>query len=106
MFNLHQLHTASGIIIVLAFCVKVCLHVYLDQAMGKVKSWQSFLFFPLPFMNLYKAEVSNEYRLTKFVCNAMFYLIITALILNLIIGLNLFPVADGAFGEFFDVVIQ
>jgi hypothetical protein len=91
MFNLHQLHTASGIIIVLTFCVKVCLHVYLDQAMGKAKTWQSILFFPLPYMNLYKAEVSYEYRLTKFVCNVMHYLTITALILNLIIGLNLFP---------------
>lgn len=91
MFNLHQLHTASGMIIVLAFCVKVCLHVYLDQSMGKAKTWQSILFFPLPFMNLYKAEVSDEYRVTKVVCNAMFYLTITALILNLIIGLNLFP---------------
>jgi|GEM_PF-2890308 hypothetical protein len=91
MFNLHQLHTASGMIIVLAFCVKVCLHVYLDQAMGKAKTWQSILFFPLPFMNLYKAEVSNEYRLTKIVCNAMLYLTITALILNLIFGLNLYP---------------
>jgi hypothetical protein len=91
MFNLHQLHTASGIIIVLAFCVKVSLHVYLDQTMGKAKTWQSILFFPLPFMNLYKVEVSDEYRLTKIVCNTMFYLTITALILNLIIGLNLFP---------------
>jgi hypothetical protein len=42
-------------------------------------------------MTLYKAEVSNDYRLTKIVCNAMLYLTITALILNLIIGLNLFP---------------
>ena len=91
MFNLHQLHTASGIIIVLAFCVKVSLHIYLDQAMGKAKTWESALFFPLPFMTLYKAEVSDEYRVTKIVCNAMFYLTITALILNLIIGLNLFP---------------
>lgn len=87
MFNLHQLHTATGIIIVLAFCVKVCIHVYLDQAMGKTKTWQSILFFPLPFMTPYRQKVGAENQGMKNLCNLMFYTYVIALSVNLVVGI-------------------
>ena len=87
MFNLHQLHTASGIIVLLAFILKVGIHIYLDNSLGRAKTWQSILFFPLPFMTPYRGKVGPENQGMKNLCNLMFYTCIIALSINLVVGI-------------------
>ena len=87
MFNLHQLHTASGMIVLLAFILKVGIQIYLDNSLEKAKTWQSILFFPLPFMTPYRGKVSAENQGMKNLCNLMFYTCIIALCINLFVGI-------------------
>lgn len=87
MFNLHQLHTVSGIIVLSAFILKVGLQIYLDNSLDKAKTWQSILFFPLPFMTSYRGKVSTENQRLKNLCNFMFYTCIIALSINLVVGI-------------------
>ncbi|MHA8081489.1 hypothetical protein VR610_10050 [Aquirufa regiilacus] len=87
MFNLHQLHTASGMIVLLAFILKVGIQIYLDNSLGKAKTWQSILFFPLPFMTPYRGKVSAENHEMKNLCNLMFYTCVVALSINLVVGI-------------------
>jgi hypothetical protein len=86
MFNLQLLHTGSGIIVLLAFIVKVGIQIYLDNSLGKTQGWQSILFFPLPFMSPYRKEVQAENEDMKRLCNFLFYTCIAALVVNLVVG--------------------
>ena len=87
MFNLHLLHTVSGIIVLLAFILKVGIHIYLDNSLDKAKTWQAILFFSLTFMTPYREKVGAENRGMKNLCNLMFYTCIIALIVNLVVGI-------------------
>lgn len=87
MINLDLIHTTSGIIVLLAFTLKVGIHIYLDNSLGKAKSWQSILFFPLPFMTTYREKVGTENLGLKNLGNLMFYTCIIALCVNLIVGI-------------------
>ena len=87
MFKLQLLHTGSGIIILLAFFVKVGIQIYLDNSQGKTQGWQFILFFPLPFMTPYRGKVSAENQGMKNLCNLMFYTCIVALVVNLVVGI-------------------
>ena len=87
MFNVQLLHTGSGIIILLAFFVKVGIQIYLDNSLGKTQGWQSILFFPLPFMTPYRQKVGAENQGMKNLCNLMFYTCIIALCVNLVVGI-------------------
>jgi len=87
MFNLQLLHTGSGMIILLAFFVKVGIQIYLDNSQGKTQGWQSILFFPLPFMSPYRKEVQAENEGMKRLCNFLFYTCIVALVVNLVVGI-------------------
>lgn len=87
MFKLQLLHTVSGIVVLLAFILKVSIQIYLDNSLGKAKTWQSILFFPLPFMSSYREKVGAENQGMKYLCNLMFYTCIIALIVNLVVGI-------------------
>lgn len=87
MFNLQLLHTGSGIIVLLAFFVKVGIQIYLDNSLGKTQDWQSILFFPLPYMTPYRKKVQAENEGMKRLCNFLFYTCIAALVINLVVGI-------------------
>jgi hypothetical protein len=87
MHFIHLLHTGSGIIILLAFFVKVGIQIYLANSLGKTQGWQSILFFPLPFMTPYRKKVRPEDQNMKRLCNFFFYTCIAALVVNLVVGI-------------------
>ena len=73
--------------VLMAFAAKVCLQIYLDHAHGRAKTWQSILFFPLPFMTPYRGKVSTENQGMKNLYNLMFYTCVIALCVNLVVGI-------------------
>lgn len=87
MFTLSNLHEGSGLMVLVAFAVKVCLQIYLDQAHDRAKGWQAILFFPLTFMTPYRGKVSAENLGLKNLCNLMFYTCIISLCVNLVVGI-------------------
>jgi len=87
---LNQLHTISGIAILIALLDKIIMHYILDRKQGKVSGIASFLFAPGQYLWRYTAEVAPEYRGMKILCNMSWWLAVASLVANLIIGILIY----------------
>jgi hypothetical protein len=84
---IHQLHTLSGILLLISICLKIPVHAYLSYISGKKNPIQSILFFPLTYLGRYRDKVDAKYEGIKTLCNLLFFSAILFFVLNLVVGL-------------------
>ena len=88
--NIHQLHTLSGLAIVLALLCKVLLHFYLDYLHERNLSINSILVMPVHYLSPYKGEVKPGYVKWKYLCNSFLVLAGMSLVMNIIYGVLIY----------------
>ncbi len=84
----HIIHNLSGIVIVISLFAKVALHIYLEKMNFNYFGIMSIIQNPFPYFVFYKNTVDNEYSLLKIVCNLSLKIGYSALILNVVSGLE------------------
>lgn len=87
--DLHLVKTASGLALIGCFSLKILVHILLDARRNPKAGFQYFLLFFVRFFKTYTADVEPSLNRLKGVCNALLYLSLAALIINLTVGIGL-----------------
>ena len=87
---LHTIHNLSAFLIFISALIKIFLHYYLDNKHGRTYGLSSFIVSPLNYFLLYKADVTSNDELKKYICNAMLYLFYFSFLINAVAGLMIF----------------
>jgi len=84
--SLNLLHTVSGLMILICLLAKMGMHAYIDSRHGRLAGLMAEVLFFLKYLKPYRAEVGHEYKVFKYLCNMLLYLVVVFFLINAAVG--------------------
>jgi hypothetical protein len=85
--SLNTLHTASGLIIMIGFLSKIGLQAYIEFRHGRLNTLLGEVLFFSKYLRPYRSDVQPKFKIMKYACNLLLYLVVVALLINIVVGI-------------------
>jgi hypothetical protein len=85
--SLSLLHTASGLILLMSFLLRIGIHAYIDFRHGRLDGLLAEVLFFSKYLKPYRTEVQPAYKVLKYACNLLLRFVVLSLLINATLGI-------------------